>query len=495
MRTIITMFALALAMAGSVNAQEPPETLWDKTFGGAYGDRGYSLQQTSDDGFILWGQTSPSFFQFGGWLIRTDGDGNELWNRTYGGDGWAWGKSVQQTSDGGFILLGRYRDAGADDVWLTRTDRDGNQLWSNTFGESGIIDEGCSVQQTSDGGFTLLGRTQSYGAGGWDFWLIRTDGDGNEIWNQTFGGSESDNAMWGQQTFDGGFILLGSTDSYGAGDADFWLIRTDGDGNEFWNKTFGGSGRDEGISVQQTSDGGFILLGRTQSYGAGLTDFWLVRTDSDGNERWNKSFGGSGEDYGRSVHQAPDGGFMLAGDTTSYGAGSADFWLIKTDSDGNEVWNKTFGGSGTEWAFSVQQTSDGGFAMLGSTTSYGAGMEDFWLIRTAGDGPPPCDLEVALSGYPEEVLRGDYLTFDAIVANTCDAPLAFDRALMNITGPASLEKALYEGDPLPVVGSVAANLSLAVPPRAPLGAYTVEVTVFRDGEAIDADTFEVNVSG
>ena len=122
-------------------------------------------------------------------------------------------------------------------------------------------------------------------------------------------------------------------------------------------------------------------------------------------------------------------------------------------------------------------------------------MEDFWLIRTAGDGPPPCDLEVALSGYPEEILRGDYLTFDAMVANTCDAPLAFDRALMNITGPASLEKALYEGDPLPVVGSVAANLSLAVPPRAPLGAYTVEVTVFRDGEAIDADAFEVNVSG
>ena len=492
-RAFAALGLLCAVSAVSVQAEEPPEILWDKTFGGAYGDRFYSLQQTSDGGFILCGKISAGFFQGSCLFVRTDGDGNEIWNTVLDAGDRKTGTTVQQTSDGGFIVGGN-NGLGGNGLWLTRTDSDGNQLWSKVFGETGY---GSSVQQMPDGGFILAGYTNSRGAGENDCWLIRTDGDGNELWNKTFGGTGNDFCHSVQLTTDGGLILAGGHDTYSTEEGDLWLIRTDGDGNELWSNTFGGTRRDYANSVQQTSDGGFILLGETLSYGAGDNDFFLVRTDGDGNELWSKAFGGTSYEYPTSVQQTLDGGFSLLGHTNSFGAGGGDFWLIKTDSEGNESWNKTFGGSGNEWTYPgcLQQTSDGGVAMAGSTTSYGAGGEDAWLVRTAGDAPPPCDLEVGLSGYPEEILRGDYLSFDAMAANPCDAPLTFDRALMNITGPASLEKTLYDGEPFPVAESVATNLSLAVPPGAPLGTYTVQVTIFRGGEAIHSDAFEVDVSG
>jgi len=234
------------------------------------------------------------------------------------------------------------------------------QSWSRTFGGS-ESDWGFSGQQTSDGGYILLGTTWSYGAGDYDFWLIKTDAAGNKEWERTFGGSDWD---WGtsvQQTRDGGYILLGSTCSYGAGEWDFWLIKTDSQGNKQWTKTFGGSEDDQGYSVQQASDGGYILLGYTESYGAGSADFWLIKTDSQGTKQWAKTFGGSEDDWGLSVQQTKDGGYILRGHTYSYGAGSADSWLIKTDAQGNKQWERTFGGAEDDQGYSVQQTKDGGY--------------------------------------------------------------------------------------------------------------------------------------
>ena len=209
-------------------------------------------------------------------------------------------------------------------------------------------------------------------------------------WDVTFGGSKYDLAYSVQQTSDKGYIVAGATWSFGAdidNDGDFWLIKTDKNGNKEWDKILGGEGRDWAYSVQQTSDKGYIIAG-SKSFGAGNEDFWLVKTDSNGNKEWDKTFGGSYYDEARSVQQTSDGGYIVAGyiGRNSFGGGNGDFLLVKTDSNGNKEWDKTFGGSNYDFANSVQQTSDGGYIVAGITRSFGAGNEDFWLIKLKGNG-------------------------------------------------------------------------------------------------------------
>jgi hypothetical protein len=209
---------------------------------------------------------------------------------------------------------------------LIKVDANGNMQWSKTFGGQGW-DAGYSVQQTSDGGYIIVGVTRSYGAGGYDVYLIKVDANGNIRWNKTFRGGGSTLGYSVQQTSDGGYIIIGETLSYGG--YDVYLIKVDANGNMQWSKTFGGTGDDRGYSVQQTSDGGYIIVGVTRSYGAGLEDVYLIKVDANGNMQWSKTFGGQGWDAGYSVQQTSDGGYIIVGWTTSYGAGGDDVYLIK----------------------------------------------------------------------------------------------------------------------------------------------------------------------
>ena len=371
---------------------DPPEEEWNKTFGGNYPDLGAYVQQTSDGGFILTGYITPIGFP-DVFLIKTDENGVMQWNKTFGGYSFDIGMSVQQTTDGGYILTGLTDSFGAGDgdIWLIKTDENGNMLWDKTFGEN-KPEMGYSVQQTSDGGYIIAGDTV-FGAGGWDIWLIKTDVNGNMQWDKTFGGSDWDVPYSVQQTSDSGFIITGDTVSYGAGKSDFWLIKTDENGNMQWDKTFGGSDWDVGLSVQQTIDGGYIMTGRTESFGAGSEDAWLIKTDADGILEWDKTFGGSGQDGGRSVQLTADSGFIITGWTGSFGSGG-DVWLIKTDENGNMQWDKTFGGSNYDAGTSVQQTSNGGYILTGYTESFGAGQEDVWLIKIESNNQPPDNPEI-----------------------------------------------------------------------------------------------------
>ncbi len=218
--------------------------------------------------------------------------------------------------------------------------------------------------------------------------LSLADGNGVAEWNRTFGGGNYDRGYSVQHTSDGGHIIVGEINSYGAGNHDVWLIKTDDEGNKLWDETFGGSVWDSGRSVQQTSDGGYIIAGTTYSYGAGNSDVWLIKTDDDGNKLWDETFGGSQSDGGRSVQQTLDGGYIIVGYTMSYGAGNHDVWLIKTDDEGNKQWDETFGGSSYDEGRSVQPTSDGGYIIVGYTGSYGTGNHDVWLIKVGAESPP-----------------------------------------------------------------------------------------------------------
>jgi hypothetical protein len=358
--------------------------MFNKTFGGTLWDDARAVQQTSDGGYILAGTTeSYGAGGYDAWLIKTDAYGNKLWDKTFGGSSDDVAEDVHQTDDGGYILAG-WNGAywsHEDNVLLIKTDAEGNKVWEKTF-RGGSLNAAYDVQQTNDGGYILAGYTS--GPSVRDVWLIKTDANGNKVWDKTFGGERNDEARAVQQTSDGGYILAGH---YwwpaGSGSLDAWLIKTDANGNKVWDKTFGGGDSEGANAVQQTSDGGYILAGYTYSYGAGNNDAWLIKTDANGNKVWDKTFGRSDSDQANAVQQTNDGGYILAGDTYSYGAGSYyDAWLIKTDANGNKVWDKTFGGSDNEIANAVQLTNDGGYILDGSSW-------DVWLIKTDAYGNAP----------------------------------------------------------------------------------------------------------
>jgi len=309
------------------------------------------------------------------------------WQKTFGGSSYDEGCFVQQTKDGGYIIAGSTSSfgAGSNDVYLIKTDTNGILQWQKTFGGRSN-DSGKSIQQTADGGYIITGETLSFGAGRSDVYLIKTDPNGNLQWQKTFGGGDWDDGYSVQQTADGGYIIAGGTWSFGEGNWDVYLIKTDPNGNSQWQKTFGSRDADAGYSVQQTSDGGYIIAGSTLSFGAGSCDGYLIKTDSNGNSQWQKTFGGSKRDYGLSIQQTADGGYIIAGGTNSFGAGEEDVYLIKTYPNGDRQWEKTFGGSKWERGDSVQQTSDGGYIISGTTRSFGAGSYDVYLIKTDPNG-------------------------------------------------------------------------------------------------------------
>jgi hypothetical protein len=258
------------------------------------------------------------------------------WWRTYGGTDSDVGFSVQQTSDGGYIIVGYTRSFGlGHDVYLIKTNASGDTLWTRTYGGTNT-DEGHSVQQTSDGGYIIVGRTGSFGAGGWDVYLIKTDGSGGTLWTRTYGGTNHDEGNSVRQTSDSGYVIAGITKSFGVGSYDVYLIKTNASGDTLWTRTFGGADDDDGGSVQQTSDGGYIIAGRTAgSFGSVSYDVYLIKTNALGETLWTRTYGGPNSDWSYSVQQTSDGGYIIAGATFSYGAGPYDVYLIKTDANGN----------------------------------------------------------------------------------------------------------------------------------------------------------------
>jgi hypothetical protein len=312
------------------------------------------------------------------------------WSYTYGGGNYDSSFSVVECSGGGFAMAGGfYNMATTDDVWLIRTDANGIHQWNKTFGDTGI-DQGTSIVECSGGGFAIAGYTNSFGEGNYDVWLIRTDPTGNHLWNVTFGGSNSDGGSGDAgpklvECSDGGFAIVATTESFGAGLHDVWLIRTDASGTHQWNETYGGTSADWGAALIEYSTGGFVIAGYTQSYGAGNYDGWILRTDASGTHQWNFTWGDVNENACEDLVECSDGGLAATGYTMLFGGGGYNVALVRSDSSGNILWTRTYGTPETDKGYSVIECSGGGFAIAGHTYT-GATSFDGLLIRTYSNG-------------------------------------------------------------------------------------------------------------
>jgi len=372
---------------------------WEKTFDKTGGDEGYSVQQTTDGGFIICGTIGVTVggmgFSADVYLIKTDSQGDTIWTKTFGNIDVStfaenqYGNSVQQTADGGYIICGKYYGPetyyGA--VYLIKTDGNGIEQWSQTIGgdfvgPSGDA-EGFSVIQTIDGGYVITGRIFSNlpGSSG-DIYLIKTDFQGDTIWTKSFGGVDDDCGYSVQQTTDGGYIVAGSVYSEITSlTKDIYLIKTDTQGDTTWTKKIGDPGRtDEGYSVQQTADGGYIICGSMMN-SSFTSEMCLIKTNNLGNMMWTETFSGYGE--GRSVQQTIDGGYIIAGTL------GTKLHLVKTNNMGSEQWKKTFLGptASQSWGYSVRQTTDGGYIISGKQYSpVGIVGWDIYLIKTDDNG-------------------------------------------------------------------------------------------------------------
>lgn len=399
---------------------------WQNTIGGSATDYLYSIQQTVDGGYILggWSASDSSGDKMENnlgtigsndyWIVKTDSTGNIQWQNTIGGDYYDYLQSVQQTIDGGYILGGwSYSNISGDktenssywDYWIVKTDAFGDIQWQNTIGGSND-DRFHTLHETTDGGYILGGYSYSNISGDKtenslglnDYWIVKTDSTGNIQWQNTIGGDREDITQSIQQTNDGGYILGGTSGSKISGDKtennigsyDYWIVKTDSIGNIQWQNTIGGSNYDALSEIQQTADGGYILGGYSFSNISGdktqnnwdstlnTCDYWIVKTDSVCNIIWQKTIGGNGYDRLCSIQQTADGGYILGGYSNSNISGdktenscnnTADYWIVKIDAVGNIEWQNTIGASSINYFSCVRQTNDWGYILAGYSNS------------------------------------------------------------------------------------------------------------------------------
>jgi hypothetical protein len=413
-----------------VASAQAPSIQWQKCLGGFNEEETRSIQQTSDGGYIVAGHTESNDGDVTGnhgggdyWIVKLNSTGTIEWQKCLGGTNQDWARSIQQTSDGGYIVAGFTGsndgdvtgNHGGEDYWIVKLTSTGTIQWQKCLGGSNDEDT-YSIQQTIDGGYIVAGITRSNDGdvngnhGVADCWIVKLNSTGTIQWQKCLGGSSLDYAFSIQQTTDGGYIMAGSTIS-NDGDVmgnhgvnnDIWIVKLNSTGTIQWQKCLGGIGAELAYSVQQTTDGGYIVAGYTGSndgdvsgnHGGG--DYWIVKLNSTGTIQWQKCLGGIYDEQIFSIHQTSDGGYIVAGSTESNDGdvsgnhGEGDYWIVKLTSTGTIQWQKCLGGINYEQAFSIYQTSDGGYIVAGSTESndgdvtgnHGGG--DYWIVKLNND--------------------------------------------------------------------------------------------------------------
>jgi hypothetical protein len=353
------------------------------------------------------------------------------WINYYDGRG---GRSVSPTSDGGYIIVGAIYEGGYSDFFIIKTDSYGDTLWTRTCGGADD-DRPYSVQQTTDGGYIIAGYTGSFGNGSNDIYLVRMNTAGDTLWTKAIGGGLSD---WGSsviQTSDSGFVIVGSTLSFGAGETDVYLVKTDSNGDTLWTRTIGGIDRESGNSVIQTPDDGYVIVGTTWSFGAGESDVYLIKTDSQGDTIWTRTYGGVYSEYGSSIDMTSgDNGFAICG------TNHTEAYLIRTNSEGDTLWTKTYGRQNRAfYGYSVKETMDGGYIISGES----------WRIRPPS--PPYSQLLVIRTDSFGDTLwtseiGGDEFNAGYSVCQATDGGYVISGETLNIDYPSYLLLVKFASD-------------------------------------------------
>jgi hypothetical protein len=302
----------------------------EAVFGGHLDDLANAVIQTQDGGYLIVGKTESFGASRDVYVLKLDKNGNKQWEKTFGGAKDDWANAVIQTQDGGYLIVGRTNSFGAGwypDVYVLKLDKNGNKQWEKTFG--GIYDHlANAVVQTQDGGYLIVGKS------GGDVYVLKLDKNGKKQWEKTFGGVSWNEAKAVIQTQDGGYLIVESTGLSEVSFSDIYVLKLDKNGNKQWKKTFGGESSDWAYAVVQTQDGGYLIVGRTESFGASR-DVYVLKLDKNGNKQWEKTFGGEGDDEAKAVIQTQDGGYLIVGKTESFGAGGSDAYIIFLDKSGN----------------------------------------------------------------------------------------------------------------------------------------------------------------
>jgi hypothetical protein len=437
-----------------INIDEYGDRNWHTTYGGKKEDVGKEINSFSDGSFLLSNETQS--FGKGGkdiWLIKIDSNGKIIWESTVGGKTDEYAGSTKLKSDkeifisghklmknkisfrsllflksnnknniNAFIVKLNYKGKvvwqrdnfedekssvpfitvlgksiliagqkstiynGNGDAWIALLNKDGEKVWEDSFGGRGA-DGGNDVLGTSDGGYISVGYTNAYGSGKNDVWIIKTDFNGEKQWSRVYGGKLDDYGWGVTESDDGGYVIAGETFSFGSGQSDIYLLKIDSNGNMKWNTTFGGLAEDVAYSVVNSNDGGFIVAAQTKSYGKGGSDGMIVKFDSKGIKQWNRLFGGKGLDYLKSITVDSLKGYILAGGSRSFNDGDNQGWVLSVNNDGYPRWEKTYGDVGEDGFNMITRTKDGGFVAVGSSASFfSKGMKDVIMIKLDSAG-------------------------------------------------------------------------------------------------------------
>ncbi len=438
-----------------LNLPAQPAVQWQKTLGGTDLDEARCIHQTDDSGYIIVGNTLSNngdvLGNHGGWdfwVVKMSSTGSIQWKKTLGGTNNDWPYTIQQTTDGGYIVAGFSESSNGDvsnnhgekDAWLIKLSNTGTVQWEKAYGGS-AWESANSIQQTSDGGYVFAGIAQSSDGdvsgvhGDLDFWVVKINGQGDIEWQKALGGTGEDIANSIKQTSDGGYIVTGRTSSndgdvsYNHGNVDYWVVKINSAGIIEWQKSLGGTSTEVSFDINQTINGEYIVIGYSSSSNGDISghhggkDIWVVRLNNEGEIVWQKSLGGSDQDWGYSIALTSGDGCILAGGTRSSDGdvlgnhGFDDIWLVKLNVLGELEWQRTLGGSQSEVCFSFQQTNDNGYALCGYTWSTDGdvsglhALSDFWTVKLSPESSPTSEAQTQpLKIHPNPAQKSIFLT-------------------------------------------------------------------------------------